>query len=171
MEHLGRLAWLLIYVLPLFPLTYCLGLSGFLNRDQVFVSNLICGAFSKIIFVSILSLESLFVQLTVKSDENRRKSINYATLEGYPLRGRAPNLTTSFNTKTNPKYDSLNQVNSVEDEVNFNLVNDKIKKNDLKEQKKVPKKGPKWGSAGPLGLHGLVNDNNVKTKANSTGAI
>ena len=120
----GRLSWLLIYVLPLFPITYLLGLTGVFNRNQVIASNMICSVFAKLIFVGILSLESLFVQLAHRTTDNRKKALNHATLEGFSLvRGRIPLAQkTPFGTNLNPKYDSLNQVNSLEDEVNFNLV-------------------------------------------------
>jgi hypothetical protein len=120
----GRLSWLLIYVLPLFPITYLLGLTGIFNRNQVIASNMICSVFAKLIFVGILSLESLFVQLAHRNTDSRKRALNHATLEGFSLvRGRIPLAQkTPFGANLNPKYDSLNQVNSLEDEVNFNLV-------------------------------------------------
>lgn len=120
----GRLSWLLIYVLPLFPITYLLGLTGVFNRNQVIASNMICSVFAKLVFVGILSLESLFVQLAHRNTDSRKKALNHATLEGFSLvRGRTPLASKSpFGANLNPKYDSLNQVNSLEDEVNFNLV-------------------------------------------------
>ena len=116
----GRLSWLLIYVLPLFPITYALGLIKILDRDQVIASNMICSVFAKLIFVGILSLESLFVQLAQRGSDSRRKALNSATLEGFSLKGRIQK--GAFGTAPKPKYDSLSQVSSVEDEVNFNLV-------------------------------------------------
>ena len=132
----GRLSWLLIYVLPLFPLTYGLGLSGIFDRDQVIASNMICSVFAKLIFVGALSLESVFIQLSLRGTDNRKKALKNATLEGYSLKPRGTNGgiggngimdgvgvgVGGFGTNLNPKYDSLNQVSSVEDEVNFNLV-------------------------------------------------
>ena len=87
----GRLSWLLIYVLPLFPLTYGLGLSGIFDRDQVIASNMICSVFAKLIFVGALSLESVFIQLSLRGTDNRKKALKNATLEGYSLKPRGTN--------------------------------------------------------------------------------
>ena len=120
----GRLSWLLIYVLPLFPITYLLGYIGVFDRDQVIASNMICSVFAKLVFVGILSLESLFVQLAQRNSDVRKKALNNATIEGFSLLRGGPSMASknAYGTNLNPKYDSLNQVNSVEDEVNFSLV-------------------------------------------------
>ena len=150
----GRLSWLLIYVLPLFPLTYGLGLTGVFNRDQVIASNMICSVFAKLVFVGALSLESVFIQLSLRNVDNRKKALKNATLEGYSLKNKGNNgrinISSNFGTNLNPKYDSLNQVSSVEDEVNFNLI--KIQ-NESSLGYKTGK--PKKSSAGGRG--GYVN--------------
>lgn len=102
-----------------------LGLLGIFSRDQMFASNMLCSVFAKIVFCGVLSLESLFVQLSQNNINSRKKLLNKSSLDQYPLRGR----TIAFYNKDShdmrsntKKYDSLNQVNSVEDEVNFSLI-------------------------------------------------
>lgn len=174
----GRLSWLLIYVLPLFPITYLLGLTGVFNRNQVIASNMICSVFAKLIFVGILSLESLFVQLAHRNTDSRKKALNHATLEGFSLvRGRTPLTQKSpFGANLNPKYDSLNQVNSLEDEVNFNLV--KIKDEAVLGYKNGTRGGTfavtgclKSASDGPLNDTKSKHTTNEAGKGVSTGKL
>jgi hypothetical protein len=175
----GRLSWLLIYVLPLFPITYLLGLTGVFDRNQVIASNMVCSVFAKLVFVGILSLESLFVQLAQRNHDTRRKALSHATIDGYSLmRGRAPlALKAAFGANLNPKYDSLNQVSSVEDEVNFNLV--KIQNETALGFKSVAKGGNLGGkgslksaSDGPLnGSKPAAHTSTEPGKGVSTGRL
>ena len=166
----GRLSWLLIYVLPLFPITYSLGLTGVFNRDQVIASNMICSVFAKLVFVGILSLESLFVQLAQRGTDSRKKALNHATLEGFSLRGRtAKGKGGPFGVNLNPKYDSLNQVSSVEDEVNLNFNLVRVENKSSIGVKPVLNGGKKSASDGPLASSPLAPPS--KIKGTSTGKL
>jgi len=170
----GRLAWLLIYVLPLFPATYALALLGIFSRDQMIASNMICSVFAKIVFCGILSLESLFVQMSQNNVNSRKKLLNKASLDQYPLRGRTIAFYSKEDTNMNlntKKYDSLNQVNSVEDEVNFNLI---ALKNDITNKKAKNSDGTvKGGSAEELKRekNGLYDGVQKEKKSYSAGDL
>ena len=62
----GRLSWLLLYLLPLFPIAYVLRLMNIFSPDQLMVANFLCSVIAKLFFVGILSLESVLNQIKNK---------------------------------------------------------------------------------------------------------
>ena len=77
----GRLSWLLLYLLPLFPIAYALRLLHVFTPDQLMVANFLCSVGTKLIFLGILSLESVINQIQNKRADQRRRMMLDQTVE------------------------------------------------------------------------------------------
>ena len=73
----SKLAQLLFWLLPLFPIIYIIGLPSiyYLDRDEVVVANMLIGLAVKLFFVSTLSLESVVMQFAAERKVNDRRYV------------------------------------------------------------------------------------------------
>jgi hypothetical protein len=94
----GRLAWLLLYLLPTFPLVYVLTAFKVITVNQSFAGLMLCSVSTKLVFVGMLSLESVLIQLNQRKEKARKKFMQHQSAERFPLaEGSFGGISPMFN--------------------------------------------------------------------------